>query len=58
MYTKNDELPLFYWNIQTIINDRVAIVSDLDEDERYTFAVLAFNDIGGGPLSESIHVYT
>ncbi|ESO86619.1 hypothetical protein LOTGIDRAFT_128794, partial [Lottia gigantea] len=58
-YTLTPEKPIFFWENQEVTdNNVVTTISDLEPNVTYTITVLAYSNIGQGPMSHPIQVLT
>ncbi|XP_045464788.1 tyrosine-protein phosphatase Lar isoform X5 [Harmonia axyridis] len=57
-YTTNPNLPMAYWQTQTVDNNQLTTISELTPLTIYTIRVQAFTSVGPGPLSAPVHVKT
>ncbi|ELU00302.1 hypothetical protein CAPTEDRAFT_229069 [Capitella teleta] len=57
-YTPTPDIPISLWTIHNVDNSRLTTISNLLTNRTYTIRVLAFTDIGVGPLSDAIQVVT
>ncbi|CAH1774763.1 unnamed protein product [Owenia fusiformis] len=61
IYTLSPDLPISLWTLHRVNNvniNNIATIPNLATNRTYTFQVLAFTDIGSGPLSDPIKVKT
>jgi len=58
-YTLTPELPVSLWTVHEV-NDNTPLttISNLIEDRTYSLRVLAYTDVGDGPLSHTVNVNT
>jgi len=58
-YTLTPELPVSLWTVHEVSdNSLLTTVTHLLEHRTYSLRVLAFTDVGDGPLSHTVHVNT
>ena len=58
-YTLSPELPVSLWTVHEVTdNNLLTTVTNLLEDRSYSLRVLAYTEVGDGPLSHVIHVNT
>ena len=57
-YTLTPDLPITLWTLQPVDSNVLTTISNLQTNRTYTISVLAFTNVGDGPLSEHIQVRT
>jgi len=58
-YTLTPELPVSLWTVHEVSdNSLLTTITNLVQDRTYSLRVLAFTDVGDGPLSRVISVNT
>ena len=58
-YTTDTDLPIILWNSVEIANqERMATINGLTPNRTYTISVLAYSEMGQGPLSVPSQVIT
>jgi netrin-G3 ligand len=57
-YSPTPDIPMNLWTIHNVDNSRLTTISNLLTNRTYTISVLAFTDIGNGPQSDPIRVFT
>ncbi|XP_064607458.1 tyrosine-protein phosphatase Lar-like isoform X3 [Liolophura sinensis] len=57
-YTLSPDIPIVFWEHREVANNKLTSISNLKTNHTYTISVLAFSNIGQGPLSEPIQVMT
>lgn len=57
-YTTNPTLPITAWEVQTVDNNQLTTISDLQELSIYSIRVQAHTSRGAGPMSPPVQVKT
>ena len=57
-YTLSPDLPINLWTLHNVDNSHLTTISNLLTNRTYSICVLAYTDIGEGPLSQHIQVVT
>jgi len=57
-YTLTPDLPTPLWTVHPVDNSQLTTVTNLLTNRTYTMKVLAFTDVGDGPLSDPLPVTT
>ena len=57
-YTLTPDLPKELWTVHPVDNSQLTTVTNLLTNRTYTMKVLAFTDVGDGPVSAPLSVTT